>query len=182
MTKEEWERMAELGIVRVRIPCVRDTPWAPNQRVVDRLGLSPQDTSALKEAYEKSNKRVADQVRPLCAQILGSADAADKVGTMACIDAITNFSRKSNAEAAKGALSRAAEVQAGKRSPPKGGADTPALEQLALVLTHEAQTFEDDLTQRLGPEDGKRLATAPELCSDRRVLRASDEERDFARR
>src|SRR5436190_1138801 len=26
-TAEDWDRMAQLGTVRVRVPCVRDTPW-----------------------------------------------------------------------------------------------------------------------------------------------------------
>ena len=52
----------------------------------------------------------------------------------------------------------------------------PAVEQLALLLTKESKTFEDDLAQKLGPDDARRLATAPELCSDRHILRAGDME------
>lgn len=174
MTKEDWERMAESGIVPTRIPCIRDKPWTPNERVVDRLGLAPQDTEALQAAYEASNKRMTEQIRPLCAQVLGSAEAADKVGISSCIDVINNSARKSNPDATKAALSRVAEVQAGKREAPKPGSDVPAVEQLALLLTKESKTFEDDLAQKLGPEDAKRLASAPELCSDRHVLRSGD--------
>lgn len=174
MTKEDWERMAEIGVVPTRIPCIRDTPWVPNERVVDRLGLAPQDTDALQAAYEASNKRMTDQIKPLCAQVLGSAEAADKVGISSCIDVIGNSARKTNPDATKAALSRVAEVQAGKREAPKSVGEMPPVEQLALLLTKESKTFEDDLAQKLGPEDAKRLASAPELCSDRHMLRSGD--------
>src|SRR5262249_27531646 len=124
--------------------------------------------------YEASNKRMTDQVRPLCAQALGSPEAADKVGVSGCIDVINNSARKSNADATKAALSRVAEVQAGKREAPKPGSDVPPVEQLALLLTKESKTFEDDLAQKLGPEEAKRLATSPELCSERKMLRAGE--------
>jgi hypothetical protein len=174
MTKEDWEKMAENGIVPVKVPCIRDKPWAPTERVVDRLGLAPSDTEVIKGAYESSNKRMNDQIKPLCAQVLGSPEAADKVGPNACIDVINNTARKSNADATKAALSRVAEVQAGKREAPKPGSEMPPVEQLALLLSKEQKTFEDDLGQKLGPEEAKRLANAPELCSDRKMLRAGE--------
>jgi hypothetical protein len=173
MSKEDWERMAEQGMVPVRIPCIRDKPWSPNERAVDRLGLAPSDTETLKHAYEASNKRMTDQIRPLCTQALGSADAAERIGTSACIDAINNGARKADPDAAKAALTRVAEVQAGKRQP-SSGRDVPPIEQLGLLLTKEAKTFEDDLAQQLGPDEARRLASAPELCSERKMLRAGE--------
>jgi hypothetical protein len=170
-TKEDWERMAEMGVVRTRVPCIRDKPWTPNERVVNRLGLAPQDTDALKAAYEASNKRMTEQIRPLCAQVLGSPDAADKVGMSSCVEVIQNSARKTSPEEAKAALTRVAESQAGKREAAKGG---PPLEQLAQALTNESKTFEKDLAAKLGPEEAKRLANAPELCADRHMLRAGD--------
>src|SRR6185369_6355570 len=113
-TTEDWDRMAKLGVVSVRIPCVRETPWQPSQRVIDRLGLAPDDSKTLKEAYERSNKRVNDVVRPLCTKVLGSAEVVDKLGVSACMDAIEN-TRKGNTDGAKQGLTRVAEVQAGKR-------------------------------------------------------------------
>ncbi len=173
MTKEDWERMAESGVVPVRIPCIRDKPWVPSERAADRLGLAPADIESLKAAYEASNKRMNDQIRPLCAQALGSPEAADKVGASQCIDVINNTARKSNADTTKSALARVAEVQAGKREAPKPGTGDP-VEQLGLLLTSEQRTFENDLSARLGPEEAKRLAASPELCSDRKMLRAGD--------
>ncbi|MBX3226592.1 MAG: hypothetical protein KIT84_31965 [Labilithrix sp.] len=174
MTKEDWERMAESGVVPVRIPCIRDTPWTPSERAVDRLGLAPSDVDVLKDAYAASNKRMQEAIRPLCAQALGSPEAAEKVGASQCIDVINNTARKTNADDTKAALSRVAEVQAGKREAPKAGASTPAVEQLGLLLATEQKTFENDLAQKLGPEEAHRLANAPELCAERRMLRAGE--------
>jgi hypothetical protein len=174
-TTEDWERMAQLGVVRVRIPCIRDTPWKPTERAVDRLGLTHTDVKAIEEAYAASNKRVLDQIKPLCAKALGSPEVADKVGASACIDAIQNTARKSDPKAAKDALSRAAEVQAGKRAATPSGADSIPLEQLANVLAGESKTFEAELAKKLGPEEAKRIANDPAMCSERRVLRTTDE-------
>lgn len=176
-TKEDWERMAQLGVVRVRIPCIRDTPWKPNERAVQRLGLAPDDVKTLEEAYAASNKRVQDQLGPLCAKVVGSADLAARIGPSACMDAIQSSAKKTDPKAAKESLSRAAETQAGQR---KGPADDAApLERLANVLASESRAFEADLAAKLGPDEAKRLASDPALCSDRRVLRTSDEDGDF---
>lgn len=180
-TKDDWEKMADTGVIRTRVPCIRDTPWSPSQRAVDRLGLAPGDAETLKEAYAHSNKRVADQVRPLCAKALGSAEVADKVGTNACVDAIASGARKASAADMKSAISRVAEVQAGKREAPRDGADVAAIEKLGLILTQESKEFESELAKKLGPEEAKRLAWAPELCTDRRVLRSSDNDDRFDR-
>lgn len=174
MTKDDWEKMAENGVVPVRIPCIRDTPWTPSERIVDRLGLAPGDVDSLKEAYVASNKRMIDAIRPLCAQALGSDAAADKVGASQCIDVINNTARKSNADDTKAALSRVAEVQAGKREAPKPDANSSAVEKLGYLLTNEQKTFEKDLEAKLGPEDAKRLMNEPGLCFDRKMLRAGE--------
>jgi hypothetical protein len=173
-TKEDWERMAQMGAVRVRIPCVRDKPWSPPPRIADRLGLAPHDGDTIREAYERSNKRIASEIQPLCVKALGSAEAAEKLSPSVCIDAIAAAARKSNPQAMREAMSRVAEVQAGSRGAPKPG-EAPAVEQLALLLVNESKAFESDLAQKLGPEEAKRLANAPEMCADRRMLRASDD-------
>ncbi len=177
-TKEDWERMAQLGVVRVRIPCIRDTPWKPSERAVERLALAPDDVKTLEEAYAASNKRVEDQIKPLCAKVVGSADVAEKIGASACIDAIQGSARKTDAKGAKEALSRVAEVQAGKRNGAPGD-DAAPIERLASVLATETTAFEADLAKRLGPDDAKRIANDPALCADRRVLRTSDEPVDL---
>lgn len=170
--------MSQAGMLRLRFPCLRDTPWAPNQRAVERLGLAPGDVDSIKQAYVSSNKRVMDQLRPLCTKALGSAEVLDKVGPGACMDAIGNSGRKTDAAAMKSSLSRVADMQSGKAPRANPDPNSSSVEQLALILTNEQAAFEKDLVSKFGPEEGKRLAWAPEMCSDRRMLRAGTPEDD----
>jgi hypothetical protein len=176
-TAEDWERMAQLGTVRVRVPCLRDKPWTPNQRVMDRLGLAPGDAATIRDAYEHSNKRMAEQIRPLCVKALGSTEAADRVGPKACSDAILAGAKRTDPEGTQKSLVRVAEINAGKADA-KPAADGAAVEQLLLSMTRESKAFEAELAAKLGPEEAKRLAWAPEMCSDRTTVRAKDDDPD----
>lgn len=169
--------MAQLGTVRVRVPCLRDKPWTPNQRVLDRLGLAPGDAATIRDAYANSNKRMAEQIRPLCVKALGSAEAADRVGPKACSDAILAGAKRTDPEGTQKSLVKVAEINAGKADV-KPSQDGAAVEQLLLSMTKESKAFEAELASKLGPEEAKRLAWAPEMCSDRTTVRAKDDESD----
>lgn len=170
-TKEDWERMAESGTLRVRMPCIRDTPWKPGENTLDRLGLAPGDADTIRDAYAESNKRMVAEIRPLCGKVLGAPDMIDKVGAETCVDAILNAGKKQSPEAAKGAIVATAEVQAGKRKPNEGG---EPMEKLLYAMTQETKSFEADLAKKLGPEEAKRLAWAPEMCADRKFVSTGD--------
>jgi hypothetical protein len=154
---------------------MRDKPWTPNARVLDRLGLAPGDAATIRDAYEHSNKRMAEQIKPLCVKALGSAEAAERVGPKACSDAILAGARRTDPEGTQKSLVRVAEINAGKADV-KPAADGAAAEQLLLAMTRETKAFESELASKLGPEEAKRLAWAPEMCSDRTTVRAKDEE------
>lgn len=171
LTDKDWERMAGEGAVRVQIPCIRARPWRPPQSVIARAGLRSDDVDLLVRAYERSNRRVSERVRRLCAGVLASDIAAEKVGPKNCIDVIQDDARRHDPTATREALSRVAEIRAGKRPPPRVDSLAP-IEQLALALTEEDQRFEDELAESLGRDDARRLASAPELCIDRFVLRS----------
>lgn len=170
-SKEDWERMAESGTLRVRMPCIRDTPWKPSDAVIDRLGLAPGDADTIRDAYAESNKRMIAEIRPLCGKVLGAPDMIDKVGASTCMDAILNAGKKQSPEAAKGAIVATAEVQAGKRKPNDGG---EPMEKLLYAMTQETKTFEADLAKKLGPDEAKRLAWAPEMCAERKFVSSGD--------
>jgi hypothetical protein len=173
-TAEDWERMAQVGAVRVRVPCMRDKPWTPTPGVLDRLGLAPGDANTIRDAYAASNKRMADQIKPLCAKALGSPEAADRVGPKACSDAILAGAKRTDPEGTQKSLVRVAELNAGKEAKP--ATDNNSVEQLLMAMTKESKAFEADLAAKLGPEEAKRLAWAPEMCSDRTTARAKDDE------
>jgi hypothetical protein len=171
----DWERYAKQGVVPYNIPCLRETPFAPSQRQLDRLGLAPQDANVLRDAYQKSNQRVMAQLKPLCAKVLGSEQLADRVGSSACMSAIVDGARKDNPDKMRDALARVGEVNAGKRPPPDTGQALDPVEALMLAFTGESKAFEADLAATLGPEDAHRIATSRMLCSERGMVRAKQE-------
>lgn len=167
-SKEDWERFAEEGVVPYRIPCLRDAPYTPTAREIERLGLAPDDVEALRQAYARSNERVIAQLRPLCGGALGSAEVAERIGPSACLKALLDGSRRENPEKMREALTRVAEVNAGKRPAP---GDTP-VEALLLGLTAEQQKFEADLAASFGPEEARRIASSRAGCSEQGVASA----------
>ena len=171
-TSEDWERYAKQGIVPYQLPCIRDTPFTPTPRQLDRLGLAPEDATVLREAYQKSNQRVLAQLKPLCAGVLGNDQLAERVGASACMSAIIDGARKENPEKMREALSRVGEVNAGKRAAPAPGQPTEPVEALLLAFTGEARAFEADLAALLGPDEAHRIASSRTLCSERGVVRA----------
>ena len=171
----DWERYAKQGVVPYNIPCLRDTPFAPSARQLDRLGLAPQDANVLRDAYQKSNQRVMAQMRPLCAKVLGSEQLADRVGASACMSAIVDGARKENPDKMHDALARVGEVNAGKRPAPEAGQGLEPVEALMLAFTGESKAFEADLAATLGPEDAHRIAASRMLCSERGMVRAKQE-------
>ena len=171
----DWERYAKQGVVPYNIPCLRDAPFTPSARQLDRLGLAPQDASVLRDAYQKSNQRVMAQLKPLCAKVLGSEQLADRVGSSACMSAIVDGARKENPDKMKDALARVGEVNAGKRPPPAPGSGLEPVEALMLAFTAESKAFEADLAATMGPEDAHRIAGSRMLCSERGMVRAKQE-------
>jgi hypothetical protein len=169
----DWERYAKQGAVPYNLPCIRDTPFTPSQRQLDRLGLAPQDAAILRDAYAKSNERVLGQLKPLCAAVLGNEQLADRVGSSACMSAIIDGARKENPDKMRDALTRVAEVNGGKRPAPRANQPLEAVEALMLAFSNESKAFEADLAAKLGPEDAKRIASSRSLCSERGVVRAT---------
>jgi hypothetical protein len=171
--KADWERFAQEGIVPYNIPCIRDTPFTPSERQLDRLGLAPHDGEVLRDAYAKSNQRMMAQIQPLCARVLGTVELANRVGASACMSAIIDGARRENADKMQQALVRVAEVNSGKRQAPKGEGLDP-VEALLLGFAAESKAFEGDLAASLGPEDAKRIAGGRGLCSERGTVRAKE--------
>lgn len=170
-TSEDWERMASLGQMRLRTPCLRDTPWQPSERAIESLGLAPEDVAPIREAYEASNKRMSEQLRPLCASVLGSSEAAEKIGVKMCADVISNSARTD--PSARDSIAKVALTNAGKRNDGAASDGSP-LEKMLTTMSAEMNLFEADLARSLGPDEAKRLAWSQGMCTDRHVVRAGD--------
>lgn len=173
LSAEDWARFAEEGVVPYRIPCLRETPYTPSARELERLGLAPDDAEALKQAYARSNERVAAQLKPLCASALGSAEVAERVGPSACVKAIQDGARRDNPEKMREALARVAEVNAGKRPAPDASARAEPIEALMLALTAEQQKHEAELAAAFGPDEARRIATSRVGCSEQGMASSS---------
>jgi len=164
------ERFARDGALPYSMPCIRDTPFTPSQRQLDRLGLAPADATTLRDAYAKSNERMLAQLKPLCAGVLGNDKLPDRVGPSACVSAIVDGARKENPDKMQEALARVAEVGSGKRPAPGPDAKLEPIEALMLAMSAESKAFESDVAASLGPEDARRVASR--LCTDRGTARA----------
>ncbi len=171
-TAEDWARMAERGAILVRTPCLSPRLYHPTTENLDRLALAPTDGPMISEIYERSRKRLTVVVQPMCTSLLGGAEAADRVGPKACIRAILASARRTDAEGTSKAIVRVAKSNAS--GVPSAAPDAPPLERLLVALTTESGALQADLAARLGPEEAKRLANAPELCVDYWNIRADE--------
>src|SRR6185369_10420472 len=84
LTQDDWKELSQKGSVKTRIPCLREDQWKAGRENLDKLGLGPQDAATIKGAYKYSADRMWAKIKPLCAQALGSAEAAEKVGPSTC--------------------------------------------------------------------------------------------------
>jgi hypothetical protein len=170
LTAEGWAHLAEQGAVPFRIPCLREPPFAPSPEQLDHLGLAAGDGEWIREVYAKSNERVTAQVKPLCARVVGSEQAAN-LGAIECMDAVIDNAGQDDPQKMRQALVRVGEVQAGKRPAPSGEALEP-IEAMMLALARETSAFEADLTTRFGPEEALRIVASRNFCMERRTVQA----------
>ena len=164
--QDDWKELAKDGTIKYRIPCMRKSgeAWSPGPEKLNALGLAPQDAVTMKNAYEHSNDRVWAAVKPLCAQAIGSADVADKIGPATCVHLILDIESARNGDAAKEARRQVGEIRAGVRPMPAPNEPTNPVLKLFLAMTGEAKSFEAELAQAFGPEDAHRIAYSDELC------------------
>ena len=163
LSKDDWADLAKRGALRMRLPCQRKTPWTPDAKTLQMLGLAPQDAVTLREAYQRSNERVWAATRPLCARVLGSEQLADRLGARACSRVIADAAGDDDA-AGKAALQRIGEVRAGQRPEP-AASDLPPNEALLLFESGDNARFEADLARSFGPAEAHRLAFDDAMCA-----------------
>src|SRR5262249_24536475 len=113
LDKDDWVDLAKKGSVKFRTPCFEATSWTFSPDRLTKLGLAPSDAGTIREAYERSYKRIWAQVRPLCAQALGIGDVVDKIGPDACQHLIYDVALATDKDATTEAHTQAAEIRAG---------------------------------------------------------------------
>ena len=163
LTQDDWKDLAKKGQVRARLPCKGPNGWVYSAKNLDKLGLPPQDGPIIGKAMEASAKRTWSILRPMCAELIGGADIADRVGPQTCQALVLDMTQQKDGPAADEAMRQVAEIRAGERPMPSDAAMTPLL-RLLLALTGETKQIEADLAQSLGPDEAHRIVYAEVGC------------------
>ena len=131
-----------------------------------KLALPPEDAGRIGAAYERSRKRLAAVILPLCAKAVGSSDTAELIGIDTCTHVIVDLERKSRTDGGKLSMDLLFDVRTGVTPEPDGEALkalSPAM-QAMLTLTGESKRFERDLAETYGAEEAARLTYADGMC------------------
>jgi hypothetical protein len=158
LSKEDWSRMAKEGTFQFSLPCEQFE--APSPEELQSMGLAPTDVEALERANSRANDRIWQEIRPLCAEVLGSEAQADKMRAL-CPDLI---GRKTDRAAAAAAGRAVAEMRAGERPLPAPGERVSPIMGSLLISTSAWGWFEEELAKEFGPAEAHRLATSKGLC------------------
>lgn len=164
LTREDWKKMAEDGVVKFRTPC-SETQWAPNDATLAELGLSPDDSAIVKEAYEHSAARQRQALLPLCATALGERMDIAQILTLDTCRSIIFSSPSARSENRQQSARNVASFMAGDA--PRPAENAPLTERAFLALVEESQHFEDELAESFGPEEAHRLTFSDRLCFSR---------------
>jgi hypothetical protein len=155
LTKDDWAELAKQGTVKARYPCGYGNRFQPTADQLRDMGLTASDTPALAAALAQSDKRMWEVIAPLCTQIVGRADLAERLGANVCISIVAGSVEKAQAHSDDQRL--VAEIRAGMRAmPPDAQLDPFA--KILLAQTGAMATFENDLAKSFGPDDAHRIA------------------------
>jgi ferric-dicitrate binding protein FerR (iron transport regulator) len=160
---DDWLDLARQGRIKFRIPCLGESGWDYSGDKLNKLGLAPDDSKALHDAFKHSFDRIWSVVKPLCMQALGTtAEVVDRIGPNQCISLVYDLEDK---DTAADSLFATADIRAGLRPEPgpKEKVD-PAL-KMFLTLTTANQAFEQDLAKSFGPEEAHRLVYSEDMCT-----------------
>jgi hypothetical protein len=162
LTPEDWRQLAADGKIKYRLPCSGGAASAPSDDVLDELGLAPEDSEVLRQAFEHSLERQRTALLPLCSTALGERmDLATSLSVDSCRHIILSTA-SSRSESDALAAKRVAAYMAGDGPPPN---DSGSLSEKAfLVLAEESKHFEAELAEAFGPDEAHRLVFSNRLC------------------
>ena len=163
---EEWGELAKTGSVKYTTPCfgTRSKPWSPSDADLDRAGLAPSDRRAVETAYAHATEQMSATIMPLCAAVVGSAEAAAKLGLEACRQAVLDAEDARDPRAAFRARQLVGEIRAGARPMPSPNDPLNPVAKVYLALTGSTKALEAELAQSFGPAEAHRLVGADGMC------------------
>lgn len=164
---DEWKELAKDGTIKSRTPCQRKPDWQPAAEQLQKLGLAPHDAPVLKDAYKHSNERLWSAIKPICAQAIGSAEVAEKLGVDTCQHLVLDIEDKRDSDAVGEAMRQVGEIRAGMRPMPRPNEPMHPVARMFLAVTGESQLFENELAQSFGPEEAHRITFSDQMCMGR---------------
>jgi hypothetical protein len=157
LTKDDWAKMAENGEFKYRYPCFQSGGYRPSADRLEKLGLEPSAADAIQQAYNSSNKRFYEGMKPICTQLLGKPVDNDVMSE--CISQLFgDIYRKGDSRAT---FKQVAEIHAGTRQ--EADATKPEMKML-MVFSSGMAPFEAELAKTFGAEEAHRIAYSDELC------------------
>jgi ferric-dicitrate binding protein FerR (iron transport regulator) len=147
LDQDDWKRFAEKGQVTYMTP-----GGPPGPKELARFGLSPDEEAAVIAAHQRSYARTWGTIEPLCEGVVEKPSLVTVLGVSGCVRILMHAEGE---PAVSAALHAVADIRAGLVPMPATVADP--LEKALLALTGEAQTFERDLAESLGPDEAARL-------------------------
>lgn len=159
LSQDDWKQLAEEGRLKYRFPCFRDPnhSWQMYEPTREKLGLSPDDGAIVMDAHRHSNERLWKTIQPLCLDIAHDESLVALLGLSGCKQLVEKAAYKNDPIGAHEERGLVAETHAGMRSPPKPDETQHPIFSLFMALTSEAQLFEEELAEHLGPDEAKRI-------------------------
>ena len=173
LSQDDWKQLAEDGTIKARYPCGGrgGQPWTVSPDTLTDLGLSPDDGQVLQAAYQQSIQRQTDVLMPACAQLVGSADLAARLGPSVCSSVVDHSVQ---GDQHRQDVTTVAQIRAGILPIPGPNDSIDPYEKLLLSQTGELKSFESDLAKSLGPEEAHRIAYSESLGSCNSITTDND--------
>ena len=152
--QEDWVELAREGKVPMQIPCGSEDP---PEELVETLKLTPDEIKQTVDIKREIGERLWAVLRPLCANVLGSEDAADVVGRLACSVVVHKNESERDEKATSEAIRQVAEMRAGLREIPEDTTTLHPVTQIFLANTGATRQWMDRLSEALGQERADKL-------------------------
>jgi hypothetical protein len=147
LDQDDWKKFAEKGEVSYITPM-----GAPGPKELARFGLAPDEEAAVIAAHGRSYARSWGVIEPLCEKVVEKASLVTVLGIPGCVRVLMGVEGTLEISAA---LHAVANIRAGLEPMPASVNDP--LEKALLALSGEAQAFEQDLAESIGPDEAARL-------------------------
>lgn len=183
MSREDWAQAAQTGAVVLRTPCathrerrsyelVRPTqrrfaggPLPETGARAEAAGLSPEELTAVDDAYARAHERTWAKLKTACTALLPEDEEDDESrGTFA---RITRCRHLATAKVDHAAVGRLAELRSAGHAPSRA---TRPEDAVLLALVESQEELARALTEALGAEKATRAVAFGVTCSQETIV------------